>query len=130
MPWEMHDKEFESVSGLSADERYAYFIKKVADFQEVWSLWSDGWVMMGDEEGHECVPVWPHPRFASACAVGEWAGYEARLVELSPWMEKWIPGIQKDGRHVAVFPLPAGKNVVVTPARLESDLEEELAQYE
>jgi hypothetical protein len=65
----MHDKEFESVLALSGSERYAYFVKRVADWAELWSLKTeDGWVLAGDDAGHELVPIWPHQRFAMACA--------------------------------------------------------------
>jgi hypothetical protein len=38
-----------SLSGL---ERYAYFVKKAADWEEIWSLKTeDGWVLAGDDQG-------------------------------------------------------------------------------
>ena len=131
MTWAMHDREFESVTGLPAARRYAYFIKKVADWRLVWSLAADdGWVLAADDEGHECVPVWPHSRFAVAAAKGNWAGHEPRSIELAHWLERWIPGMLRDGLLVAVFPTPERKGVVVSPERLKADLEEELELYE
>ena len=114
MTWTMHDKEFESVTARPADRRSAYFVKKVADWGLVWSLAADdGWVLAGDDEGHECVPVWPHSRFAAAAATGNWAGHEPRSIELATWLERWTPGILRDGRLVAVFPTPEQNGVVV-----------------
>ncbi|GLJ03691.1 hypothetical protein [Bacillus sp. YKCMOAS1] len=42
----MHPKELETTIQLSAKKRYDYFIKKIVDLEEVWSLSNEkGWVM-------------------------------------------------------------------------------------
>jgi hypothetical protein len=128
--WNINGKEFETVLRLRPEKRYEYFIKKVADWQEIWSLWKDGWVLMGDANQTEIVPVWPHPMFAEAFAVGEWLGYAPKKIDLEEWMTKWIPGMEKDHRVVAVFPAGESQTTTVTPLKLKSDLEEELAKYE
>ena len=131
MTWEMRDKEFEAVLNTPGPKRYLYTVKKVADFEEVWSLWSDNaWVLAADDAQHELVPIWPHPRFAAACATGVWSQSEPRMIELSTWLEKWIPGIGRDSRLIAVFPTASDKGVVVSSDRLKSDLEDEVSQYE
>lgn len=130
MTWNINGKEFESVSHLRPEKRYEYFIKKVADWQEIWSLWKDGWVLMGDESQTEVIPVWPHPIFAEASATGEWLGYTPKKIPLEEWLTKWTPGMEKDHRMIAVFPVTTGKATTATPSKLKSDLEEELAKYE
>ena len=111
-----------------ARERYEYFIKKVADSQAVWSLWNDGWALMGDDEG-EAVPVWPHPRFAEAFATAAWEGHRPRKITLEDWLVKWIPGMEADHRKVAVFPVEGGTTTKASPGQLRTDLEEELVKY-
>lgn len=131
MSWIMPDKEFENVLSLSASKRYAYFIKKVSDWKQIWSLRNqEGWVLAGDEQGNELVPVWPHERFASACAVSNWKECEPSLIELSVWLTRWIPGILNDRRLIAVFPTPSHRGIIVSPERLKLDLESELLLYE
>ena len=130
MSWEMHDKEFESAFRLPVKQRYDYFIKKVADWEKVWSLATkDGWVLACDDEGKEAVPVWPHERFAEAC-VSQWPGSESRSIELSIWKDRWLPGMLADGRLVAVFPTPGGKGVLVSPDQLTCDLNKEISLME
>ena len=127
----MHNKEFESVLDLPDACRYAYFIKRVADWEEVWSLAADdGWALAGDDQGRECIPVWPHLRFASTCATEFWSGNEPRSIELSTWLGRWIPGMMRERRLVAVFPTPPNRGVVVSPERLKEDLEAELSLIE
>lgn len=131
MMWNVNDREFESVSTLPAEQRYAYFIKRVADWEQVWSLAAQhGWALAGDDDGHELVPVWPHERFAAVCAIDEWAGYEPRPIDLSTWLERWTPGLIRDRRLVAVFPTPGKKGICVDAAQLRDDLEQELSLIE
>ncbi len=129
--WSINEKEFQAVLALPDTRRYEYFVKRVADREEVWSLWNDGWLLAGDDQGNEIVPVWPHPTFAEACALEEWADSQPRAVEISAWLERWLPGMARDGRLVAVFPTPTVRSgVVVPPERFRDDLLEELSRYE
>jgi len=131
MSWIMNDKEYSSVMALSGPDRYSYAIKRVADQEEIWSLWAeDGWALASDDQGRELIPVWPHPRLASACAKDEWAKYQPRSIDLESWMEKWTPGMLSDHRLVAVFPIPSDKGVVVEPERFGEDLELGASLYE
>jgi hypothetical protein len=125
------EKEFAAVTALAGADRYRYFIRHVADTEKLWSLKSaEGWVLMSAGDGPELVPVWPHPRYAQACAVSAWRGAEPAVIPLDRWLEGWTPGMARDGRHVAVFPVPGGQGVVVSPDRLRDDLLEECSQYE
>ena len=124
------DQQLASVLALSGPERYAHLIKRVADEKEIWSLRGEGgWILAG-EAGRELVPVWPHPRYASACTTGDWAGAEPAAIPLDEWLAAWLPGLERDGRAVAVFPTPGGKGVVVEATRLRADLEAELSRYD
>src|SRR5919198_4583453 len=131
MPWNLTDKEYESVSALGDDKRYDYFISRVADTEKVWGLQAgDGnWAYATDEDGTEVIPVWPHERYAEAAADGPWADDSPSPIALDAWLERWLPGLERDGREIAVFPTGDGAGVRVTPQRLRHDLEEGLKQY-
>ena len=131
MSWKMHFHEFETVSALTAPERYSYFIKKVCDWKSLWGLkGSAGWALGRSEDGRDYIPVWPHEQFARACATEAWAGYEPVFIELSSWLQRWIPGMLQDKKNAAVFMTPANTGVSVMPDRLQADLEAELSKYE
>jgi hypothetical protein len=131
MTWILDDREFEALLARSEPERYEYLIKKAADTEHLWSLWTPaGWALSGHEEHKEMIPVWPHERFAAACATAAWQGYEPRSISIRDWLEKWIPGMLRDGRKISGFPLPSGRAVVVAPDRMREDLERELENYE
>ncbi len=131
MTWDLTQQEFESVVELAAPHRYAYFVKRCADWQEVWALSDNrGWVVAADDGGRKMLPVWPHAKFASACAVDEWATAKAHMIALGDWLEDWLPYLQQSEHLVAVFQTPSGNGIAVHPARLEHDMQEELELYE
>jgi hypothetical protein len=131
MPKEVSDDEFRGVTALSGPDRYSHFIRRVADFEEVWTLRSsDGWVTMGDDAGHECIPVWPHKRYAESCIRDDWSDARATRIELDAWMTRWLPGLAHDGLQIAVFPVEEQQTVMIPPEALQRDLEAELEQYE
>lgn len=130
MSWIPNDHEVLAVLSLGSAERYKYFVSKIADEQRVWSLWQNGgWALASDDQANEIVPAWPHAKFSQVCATKEWLGYEPRPIELRDWIGRWLPGIEKDGRKVAVFPNLQDLGVVVDAGILERDLQEELSKY-
>jgi len=131
MSWTPNEREIEAVLSLEASKRYEHWIKKVADQEEVWSLWQEGgWALAGNDAGRQFVPVWPDSRYAALCAEGVWAGYQPKAIALDAWLDRWIPGMERDQRLVAVFPTPNDKGVPIDPRQLERDLREELSNYE
>lgn len=131
MPYKMNKPQFDEVVSLTATQRYNHFVSKVTDWQVLWTLkGSDGYVLFGDNEGNECIPVWPHHEYAAALANGEWSDSKPERLELEAFMTNWIPRMIKDNRKLAVFPTPDKKGVVVAPSQLQKDLQRELEQYE
>lgn len=129
MAWVLKEKEKSTVSALDGPARYDYFVRRTADENRVWSLWSQGWVLAGESNGRQVVPVWPHAQFAEMCAQGVWVGHEAREIEMDAWLNRWLPGIKRDDRLIAVFPTADDKGVVVESERLAFDLANELQNY-
>ena len=131
MTWEMHKKEFENVLKMNGPERYDYFIRKVADWEEVWGLKAEGgWAMVGDQNSDECIPFWPHPEYARACSKDKWKDYLPEPIQIEAFMHKWLVGMSNDGIKVAVFQLPQNKGVIVSPEKILRNLQSELEQYE
>ena len=89
--------EFKNVISLSAEKRYEYCIKRIADNEMVWSLHNnDGWALSFDDNCNEVIPIWPYKEFAQAYANGHWVHFDPTSIELTIWIEKWIPGIKRD----------------------------------
>ena len=130
MSLRISDREFEAILALAGPERYAHHIKRVADTEQLWSLAAPGgWVLASDGR-REPVPIWPHPRYAAACATNTWKDAEPSAIRLDDWLTKWLPGIARDGRAIAAFATPTDRAVVVESERMRADLEAELEHYE
>lgn len=130
MVWEIDDLEYASILKLSAQRRYQYFVKRVADWKEIWSLKdTDGWTLVGDEEGQEAVPVWPHARFAEGYA-NENGGGKAKSIDLDAWRERWLPGLARDHRLIAVFPTPDSKGPLCDASIVQNDIDEAVSRLE
>lgn len=127
MSYTLTDKQFSSIRHLSDAQRYDYFIRTVARWEQVWSLHSpDGWVELSVEDGQIALPVWPHPDFAQAWAVAEWSDCQPKAVALDMWLERWTPGLEQDDTVLVIFPVDEGEGVVETPSGMAEALLAEL----
>ena len=96
----MKDQELFGVLMLDAPKRFKYFINRVVDAGEMYSLKMDSqWVLMGrGNENKEIIPLWPNKESALACKGNEdWLRAEPSAIDLDLFIEKWIPGINRGG---------------------------------
>lgn len=121
----------QAVLSLAPERRYDHFIKRVADHQELWALrYSDEqWAIGTSEDAREFSPVWPDERYAALMASGQWDGAAPHAIVLDEWMRKWLPGLTKDGRLVAVFPRSSADMTLRTPEALAADLRSHLLEW-
>lgn len=130
MPYRINRQEFESVSALAPANRFEHFVKRAADWEEVWSLKNgNGWVLLTTSAGKEVAPFWPHPDYAQACAVDEWADCAPALIELAAFLERWVPGLTRDGRSVSVFATPGSPGAVMAADALKAALQVEIETH-
>ncbi|MBE3025617.1 DUF2750 domain-containing protein [Janthinobacterium sp. GW458P] len=125
----MHPEKFKQVLGLPSAERHAYLVRKVADTQEVWGLYHDGWAT-AHAHGKVAIPFWPEAAFAQACASGGWELFQPRAIALGELLTRWLPGMAINGQLASVFPAPQGAGAIAAPADLLRDLQREAEQYE
>lgn len=123
-------KQLEAVFSLPGRMRYATFIKVAADQRCVWGLFSEGWALADMDNGRQAFPIWPASDYAVCCALGAWAGYEPREIDLDTFFENLLPKLAEKGTLAAVFPTPNEKSVTPNLKTLELDLLEELAKIE
>jgi hypothetical protein len=130
--WDMNEEEFRAVTALAPGERYNHFVKRVAEWERVWVLASDtgGLVQNEDDEGRGYLAVWPHPRYAEACATDEWAATEPAEIGIDEWTIEVLPSLAAEGTMLVVFPTPDQQGFVVPPEGMKEDIESELSLYE
>lgn len=125
----LSSKQIAAVIALQGKARYEHFIKVVADWQEVWGLYQNGWALAGADDGTTVFPLWPAREYAQLCAEGEWVGYEPRAIPLNELMDELLPKLKTDGLLPGVFYTPANKGVTPSVDEFKSAIEAELANY-
>jgi hypothetical protein len=126
----MNQRKIDNVTKLSIEDRYDYFIRNVAELEEVWGLYKDSWALLSDDGDEIVFPVWPEKEFAALCCTGKWAEYTPKLIPLIDFMGQWIPKMEKDGVYANVFYVPDNKiGSIIKPDILLNDLKDELEKY-
>lgn len=124
----MDNKEFEAVIKLPAQKRYEYFIKKIADYEELWGLYDDRWAMAGYDD-NKVIPFWPKEEYAKDCAKGIWENYTPESIGLYEFINEWSKDMENDNIKPAIFYTKENKGIVIEVEKLIDDIEEELENY-
>lgn len=122
-------QQLAAVVTLPGPDRYEYFVKRVADSQEVWGLYQDGWALAKTDDGTLVFPMWPASDYASLCAEYEWDGYDAQAFSIEELLEDLLPQLEQDQVLPGIFYTPGDKGITPTIAELRRDLAQELGRY-
>lgn len=122
-------KQLASVIALPGDKRFEHFIKVIADWQEVWGLYQDGWALASTDEGEAVFPLWPAKEYAQICTDKEWVGYEPRVISLTDFINELLPKLKQGSVLLGVFFTPSSKGVTLSLDELLDALELELDNY-
>lgn len=126
MTYSLTSNEINAALNLSNHQRYQYFLDKVAEHGEIWSLANDeGWVTL-TSEGENCLPIWPHPDLAKQWATDDWSDCQPKSVALKTWLERWTKGLKQDETLLVVFPNLKEEALLVEPDDLAEDLRDAL----
>lgn len=125
---ETSNQEIENILKSDNAKKYEYFIKKTADYEEVWSLKDEeGWASLEKDE-QVFFPVWAKKEYADLCVSDEWAGYQSEAIDIYEFIEDWISGLKSDGIRITVM-WSEGAGIDVEWDRLADDMENELDNY-
>ncbi len=124
-------KQLEAVIALPAPKRYSHFIKLVADNEQVWGLYCNGWALAATDEGNQAVfPVWPAREYAELCQASTWSECAPKSIDIYEFIDTVIPELREDGIKIYIFYLPNNCGVIPEYQQLLEDLNSELARYE
>ncbi|WP_179024980.1 DUF2750 domain-containing protein [Shewanella sp. Scap07] len=126
----MHEKQIENLLKQSPEQRYEYFVRYSADFEQVWGLVvaDDNWVIFKDADGEEIFPLWSHPDLAEACCFEEHKqmGAKPQAIGLESFIKNCIPDMVSDGVYFGIFYDKSRVGLVVEGEVLKVELEEEV----
>jgi hypothetical protein len=116
-----NELEIAALLAANGPQRYAYFLRRACASGKVWGLHSDGWAILG-EGNRRLLPLWPDEAFAEHFRQADLAAYAPRSIELSGFLDQWLPGMKAKGMEVAIFPVGSGDSVFVVLDELEANL--------
>ena len=125
----VNPKQMEAVLALPGIKRFEHFIKVIADWQEVWGLYQEGWALAAADDGTTVFPLWPAKEYAQVCAENEWRGYEPRSISLSDFTDVLLPKLKADGVLPGIFFTPSSKGLTPSIDELKAALDAELQNY-
>ncbi|WP_068984538.1 DUF2750 domain-containing protein [Lysinibacillus xylanilyticus] len=124
--------EFKAMIKKSARDRYIYSVKRIADWEEAWSLkLNEGFVTTSDKEGNLSMPIWPFKEYAMKCVGDEWGNCKTQKKDLHTLIEEILPNLSEEGTQVVVFKVPENSEVVrVSADDFKNNLLYECSQLE
>jgi hypothetical protein len=126
----MHTQKMANIFNLSAEQRYHYFVSKIAEMEEVWGLFNKGWASSATEDNQLVIPFWPEAAFAQICCKEQWLNYSPQAIPLDDFLAKWLPGMENDRSLVSAFYSDeTGENMIIIPSQLKADIEDELKKF-
>ena len=121
----INKQQIESVSSLSKDERYLYFLSHVVDWEEVWYIESDFayYDLMGKEE---ILYLFSHKEYAEIYSTSLEESYRLKSMDLETLLTKLE---EKKELRIGVFPTLLDKAFIVRKEIFLEDIEEECQKY-
>lgn len=107
------EEQIAEVLQLSFKDRFSYFIKRTAQTGVIYGLSTDGWAVGTDATGRKIMLLWPDEEFAKLCATGEWAGYEAKPINVQLFINEMSPALEEEKVLPGVFPMPITLNSTI-----------------
>ena len=131
MKQKISNQELLFVSKLQPFERYQYFLKRVADFQTLYTL-EDNYanLAIAEIEGNQIISLWPAPVFALACATEKWDNCLVREIFLADFELIYTPEIRKKNLLLNIFSVPDKTGFIIDIDEFFRDLSTELEKYE
>ena len=127
----INKQEIENVSRLEPFKRYKYFIKKIADFEEIWTIIDrNGDIGLSDIDNKILIPMWPKEPYIKSCLEDNWRNHISFKITLDNFEETIIPFISENDYLINVFPVGKKTGFVVNLNEFIRDLNEELEWYE
>ncbi|SEW25296.1 Protein of unknown function [Chryseobacterium wanjuense] len=127
----MNSKEFENILKLEPLKRYQYFIKKIADFEELWTIIDeDGSYALSDIDNFTLISFWTAEEFVISNLNEGWENCKPIKLTLEDLQDDLFDIIASENYLINVFPINGKSGFVVSLNEFRRDLDEELEKIE
>lgn len=121
--------QINAIMALSPSERYKHTIKQIVGWGKLWSLYNDGWALIGDDENQQYLPIWPAKEYAEFCKSGYWEDYQPLEIDLDFFIDGFLSDLKADNINIAVFVTSNDTGITPTYEQLIHDISAELSNY-
>ena len=127
----MNQKEIENILKLEPFKRYEYFIKKAADFEQLWTIIDqDGNYVISGIDEFSLISFWPAEEFVTLYLEKEWEDCKPIKLTLDDLKGDVFEIINTENYLINVFPVNGRSGFVVSLEEFDRDLQEELDKIE
>lgn len=126
------DKEISALLAQSAEMRYKYSIKRIADADCLWTIISsDGNYCLIADNGCQMFPIWPFKEYAEIYLGGKSIGFDVVSIDLNKFEREMVDIIYGNNFPLTVFPISDGDiGKIVDLDTFVKDLSVELENYQ
>lgn len=126
-------QELEAVTALSPEKRYNYFLKRICDWEQVWTLYEDDYIVLNEaKNGKLYILLFPFKDFAEHYATNTrgMKGVSYKSFEINEFLETIIKKLQANNvSNALVFPVVNGYGLNVSMIDMVKDIQSELENY-
>lgn len=121
----------EHISKLTPINRYKFFIKRIADFEEMWTIiGTDGEFALSKIDKHTLVSFWSDEPFIKSNLTDSWKKCISFKLSLEDFNNTFFKLVSDNNYLMNIFPVNGKSGFVVNLEEFVRDLNEELEQYE
>ena len=126
-------QELEAVTALSPEKRYNYFVKRICDWEQVWTLYEDNYIVLNEaKNGKLYILLFPFKDFAEhyTTNIRGMKGVSYKSFEINEFLETSIKKLQANNvSNALVFPVANGDGLNVSMTDMVKDIQSELENY-
>ena len=123
MRYEPHKDEYAAVPTMTNEELLEYFLYRIFETDEVWTLRDGPQSVTRELDHHETLPVWPYLRYAEDAAVGEWSDLKAVADSVEYFTYQTLDKAARQGVSIEIMPRETAPGCLISAQRLFSILE-------
>ena len=119
--------ESDNISNKSPKLRYAYFLQKIAQSKELWTLVdSEGAFALFEVENTIVISLWSDEAYIESNLTPDWAEYIPFKLSMDALQEILIPFIRQNNYLINVFPVDSRVGHIVSLNDFIKDINREL----
>lgn len=127
----MNNKKLENILKLEPYKRYGHFIRKIADFEELWTIVDEnGDYAISTVDDKTLISFWPEEEFIVSNLNDEWSDCKALKLSLDDLADEVLPYVAEHNHLINVFPINGRSGFIVDLIEFSRDFTEELKKYE